>query len=607
MARKVFFKNENQIREVPSIPPELKEQLWVSKEELTRARKDAQEEAMMDQVKIMAVSIIRNLHPHFSEKEVEESRKKVFEGGFDSIVLFLEEHGETFSVADTPKTGFENVSETHQSIRPKPRRSNESEAMFQQIQELVKQKLVQSDPSATYEQLDARLKVIMSLPNEKILSFLESSPPMPSANQGDAFNWVLDSSAYWKELPEDIRRAAQDLGYDETYWNESSQPAESDFPWDNLSLHQQKAASKLGYRKETWDLPGETTGVDPPMSAFDVQSQNREAEVADDGKDTISISTEEEEEDEFIKNFLSDDTASHAQSGKLAVHNHGDSRERSSKMREESYDIVLKENAGAVDPDEDEFMKNFLLDNDKTEKLQDKTDLAQTIEDDVDEEEFIKNFLSENDKPEKLQDNENLAKTTEDDVDEDEFIKNFLSDNDKTEKLQKTIEDDVDEEEFIKNFLSENDKPEKLQDNENLAKTTEDDVDEDEFIKNFLSDNDKTEKLQKTIEDDVDEEEFIKNFLSENDKPEKLQDREANLAKTAEDDVDEDEFIKNFLSDNDKPEKLQDDKNLAKTTEDDVDEDEFIKNFLSDDSGDPSSTVNAQVANSTKGIWISAS
>ena len=42
------------------------------------------------------------------------------------------------------------------------------------------------------------------------------------------------------ELPEDIKAAAQKLGYNQKYWDKDKQPKESDEYWKDLTKEQQE-------------------------------------------------------------------------------------------------------------------------------------------------------------------------------------------------------------------------------------------------------------------------------------------------------------------------------------------------------------------------------
>ena len=60
----------------------------------------------------------------------------------------------------------------------------------------------------------------------------------------------------WKELPDEVKKAAKFLGYSKKMWNNDAEPPVSDKDWIDLTPEQQEAASVLGYTKETWDDEG---------------------------------------------------------------------------------------------------------------------------------------------------------------------------------------------------------------------------------------------------------------------------------------------------------------------------------------------------------------
>lgn len=63
----------------------------------------------------------------------------------------------------------------------------------------------------------------------------------------------------WKDMPLKVRRAVEDLGGDETKWNNSEWLDVDDKHWDDLTEEELKAVETLGWEKESWDHKWEHT------------------------------------------------------------------------------------------------------------------------------------------------------------------------------------------------------------------------------------------------------------------------------------------------------------------------------------------------------------
>lgn len=57
----------------------------------------------------------------------------------------------------------------------------------------------------------------------------------------------------WDELPGDVKKAAEELGYDKRKWDKDLKVSADKKAWKELTLKQQEAALKLGYTKDKWD------------------------------------------------------------------------------------------------------------------------------------------------------------------------------------------------------------------------------------------------------------------------------------------------------------------------------------------------------------------
>mmetsp|Transcript_4787 Transcript_4787/g.9965 ORF Transcript_4787/g.9965 Transcript_4787/m.9965 type:complete len:424 (-) Transcript_4787:3353-4624(-) len=68
----------------------------------------------------------------------------------------------------------------------------------------------------------------------------------------DVFNGSYEDYD-WRELPNHVKQAATQLGYNKKMWNRDLEPSSADLDWDQLSPEQQRSASIIGFSKETWD------------------------------------------------------------------------------------------------------------------------------------------------------------------------------------------------------------------------------------------------------------------------------------------------------------------------------------------------------------------
>eukprot|EP00536_Pseudo-nitzschia_multiseries_P010432 jgi/Psemu1/203252/e_gw1.318.5.1 len=57
----------------------------------------------------------------------------------------------------------------------------------------------------------------------------------------------------WVELPEDIKKLCEDLGYTKKLWDKDKEPDCMDEDWKDLTPTQQAAAAKLGYDEKSWN------------------------------------------------------------------------------------------------------------------------------------------------------------------------------------------------------------------------------------------------------------------------------------------------------------------------------------------------------------------
>ena len=57
----------------------------------------------------------------------------------------------------------------------------------------------------------------------------------------------------WEELPADIKKAAEVLGYTADKWDNDKTPEICEEDWEDLTADQKAAAIKLGYNEKKWD------------------------------------------------------------------------------------------------------------------------------------------------------------------------------------------------------------------------------------------------------------------------------------------------------------------------------------------------------------------
>ena len=57
----------------------------------------------------------------------------------------------------------------------------------------------------------------------------------------------------WKELPSDVKEAAEVIGYTQDHWDNDKVPEICQKDWKDLTEAQQEAAKKCDYTEELWD------------------------------------------------------------------------------------------------------------------------------------------------------------------------------------------------------------------------------------------------------------------------------------------------------------------------------------------------------------------
>eukprot|EP00540_Astrosyne_radiata_P012238 CAMPEP_0116843310 /NCGR_PEP_ID=MMETSP0418-20121206/12016_1 /TAXON_ID=1158023 /ORGANISM="Astrosyne radiata, Strain 13vi08-1A" /LENGTH=67 /DNA_ID=CAMNT_0004474047 /DNA_START=143 /DNA_END=346 /DNA_ORIENTATION=+ len=57
----------------------------------------------------------------------------------------------------------------------------------------------------------------------------------------------------WEDLPEDAKKAAQTLGYNQKMWDGNKSAESENKDWEELTPEEQAAAKVLGYSQKKWD------------------------------------------------------------------------------------------------------------------------------------------------------------------------------------------------------------------------------------------------------------------------------------------------------------------------------------------------------------------
>mmetsp|Transcript_20493 Transcript_20493/g.44595 ORF Transcript_20493/g.44595 Transcript_20493/m.44595 type:complete len:81 (+) Transcript_20493:130-372(+) len=68
--------------------------------------------------------------------------------------------------------------------------------------------------------------------------------------------------ASWKEVPTDVQKLCEALGYTQQLWDNDKEPPACKKYFSNLSSSELAAAKALGYTQETWDADSESESSD---------------------------------------------------------------------------------------------------------------------------------------------------------------------------------------------------------------------------------------------------------------------------------------------------------------------------------------------------------
>uniref|UniRef100_A0A7S4AAC5 Uncharacterized protein n=1 Tax=Pseudo-nitzschia australis TaxID=44445 RepID=A0A7S4AAC5_9STRA len=133
--------------------------------------------------------------------------------------------------------------------------------------------------------------------NGKLRSGQSTIKTTHDANQYDNYDW--------KELPNDIKTAAKNLGYSQQIWDDyNTRPPIFESLWVQLDAVEQEAAIALGYNAKTWcnDDDGtrdeETSVPSEEFSEEDWEVEDWEEDSEEDSEDkTMAPTGEDTEED----------------------------------------------------------------------------------------------------------------------------------------------------------------------------------------------------------------------------------------------------------------------------------------------------------------------
>lgn len=245
--------SSNEVKRVSNVAEEEKVNYWVSKEDIDRFKKEFQAEALLSQSRVMVTKVIIGLNQKTLEDEATRHQvDAIMSGGMQNVLQFLAQHGVELTPPSPPGT---------RTMTP------QQAAGEQQVRNMIRQKLISEQPGGVSEEvLGRQIHQIMFMPRVKILEFLQQqqAPPPPPPR----FNWIVDCSDYWVDLPPPVQQAAQTLGCTEEMWNSSEQPEESNKAFQYLSDIQKRAVLYLGSTPDQWD-----TIEQPIMSQDDIMMQ----------------------------------------------------------------------------------------------------------------------------------------------------------------------------------------------------------------------------------------------------------------------------------------------------------------------------------------------
>jgi len=256
-----------------------------SKQELARFRQQFETESLMMKVRSMVTQVMIEKADQQSglavtEAQVQSQVDFVMIKGPDQILSFLAENGVKLrppAPPPPPRAGASPMASNNNTNRSGQPMNNGQD----KIRNMVLQKLLK-EASLSEGALAQKVNQIMTMPRSKILVFLQQPLPPPPAQAPRAaasstpkrpYNWIMNCTDNWEYLPPPVQQALAVLGYNESSWNNSQQPASSDKPYVELSPNQQKAIRILGCNPQEWDQSGIPPPPSPPAEDDDTPRQ----------------------------------------------------------------------------------------------------------------------------------------------------------------------------------------------------------------------------------------------------------------------------------------------------------------------------------------------
>jgi hypothetical protein len=365
-----FDEQHNTTVEVPRVALQDKANVWHSKADIQVFRLQTQEEVLLQKVKGLVMDKVRveavAEGAELSEDAIEAKAHEIMERGTDQVLAF---------VSGVMEQSNQNT-------------SAQELTMIRQVKGMVQQKL-DAMQVFTPDEVQQKVAMIMMMNKNKIREFLEApiemstlsttttSSSSSSSSGGDGggdgadeeeseallpkkrtsgafdeqqaistmngnqqqrrpqvgdehYNWIIDCTDTWLDLPLKIQEAAQILGYTEQLWDEFIQPDESNQWWQDLTPQQQASATVLGFDASSWD--GQVSFQDVYNDTTTNTNTNNDKEEEEAEADLVE---EEEESDDPLFSYKS---------------------KASSSMDEGHNDDDIAA--------EEEFLANFLLDGD---------------------------------------------------------------------------------------------------------------------------------------------------------------------------------------------------------------------------------------------------
>jgi hypothetical protein len=350
--------SSNEVWIFPRISPQEKPNVWLTKTEIGQFRKEAQEEVMMEQVRnLVKAKLVEEYSKECeydgptgtdaSNEEDLEERVKQMEGRLDrimkqsheQILSFLEPSSFSAAAKEEPSTAAAQLSLIEQSSTTSTTSTSTSTSKQQQSDD--------EEDSSSFNWLSDCTEYWHDIPADiqqaaKDLGFTQ--PLWDNSLQPE------ESNKWWLDLSASQRKAAEKLGYHRTTWDQQSGQS----PMNDDGSNGFGTAAKKQKRDETANQaePKNKNNKDADEEAE--QDKRMPNSLSDNNKED----SQEEAEQEIISKLLSE---GEEDSEERVQRNEFDSSLHSDKIE----DSQGTPPTTTSDEDEDEFISNFLSD-DKT-------------------------------------------------------------------------------------------------------------------------------------------------------------------------------------------------------------------------------------------------